>query len=89
MNTWHGFPGRMRDRQRDLDPERCALTHASARDLNRSAMQLGQLPGDGQSESESASLARQSPLRLAETLEYVGKNSGAIPIPVSLTVSSM
>ena len=83
-----GASVRLDDHHRQLHPERRALSLAVARAPHGAAVHLDQLPHDREAEPEPAALARDAAVRLAEALEHVRQELGAMPMPVSLTTIS-
>src|SRR5205823_14876094 len=66
----------MRERQRDDEARALAESLAFGADL--AVMQLDDVPGDGQPESEAAAFRR--PFRLAQTLEDMRQERGLDPL---------
>ena len=76
------------DHQRQLDADGRAVAHARAHRLDPSAVRLDEVTADRQAEAEPAVRAGERAVGLAEALEQMRQESGAMPSPVSLTVIS-
>src|SRR6185369_12047819 len=58
-------------RERKIYCENCARPESIALGTNRSAVQLDQMPGDSESQTETALLSGNRTLRLPEAIEHV------------------
>ena len=71
MDAGHLLANRMHDHQRNLQSKRGTLVDAAAGDVDCSAVHLNQLTGNGKAQTESAALAGDPGVRLAESLEHM------------------